>query len=164
MSLFRYTVTGVKTGLRPEVELEITPLDKNLDPRVEKISIKMNDRLVQNKKVYSIKDKSGAIHQISVSPDGLRSQLSILDLFPLDVPDVSMAEKQTLTHLPALPSKMQKMASQLGYHPDLSHSSWFDQDDFFGRPVEILWQQGDPWPAYLSTTSGVAILISKGTS
>ena len=163
--IFRYEVVQVKNGANPQVNLKVTQLTEQgmvpVDPRVERLSLTMNDKLMQSDKTYYFK---GRAEGVKVSADGLRSGVTTLELFPLDVPEVSTAEKETATAMPELPENVRSVAEKAGYKPDLGRSLWFEQDDFFGRPIQILWQQGDPWPAYFKTTGGVAILLRKVTS
>ena len=162
VALFHYEVIKVKTGMSPQVVIKVTQVESNgipiLDPKVTELTLTMNDQLVQSDKAYLFK---GASQPVKVSPDGIRSRITPLELFPLDVPDVVTAERQDAISLPELPGKLQSVAAQAGFKPDFAKSSWFEQDDFFGRPVQILWQQGDPWPAYLKTPNGIAILLHK---
>lgn len=162
VGLFRYEVTQVKTGAAPEVTLKVTQLNQSgiapVDAGIEYLTLKMNDKLKQGEKAYKVR---GAQLETAVSPDGIRSRITDLELFPLDVPEVELDLRQDVRELPRLPAALQKVAQDAGFRPDVARSGWFEQDDFFGRPVQILWQQGDPWPAYLKTTHGVAILLRK---
>jgi hypothetical protein len=155
--IFRYKVSELKVGERPEIVIEITQLEdfgiKPIDSEVDHIALKVDDRLAQIGKTYFFRSSS----IISV-PGRVRP----LDLLPLDAPEVLTAERHEVTALPQLPVVLSQIASQAGVHFDRSRSSWLEQSDFFGRPVRFLWQQGDPWPSYLSTANGVAILIRKG--
>lgn len=164
-SVFRYRVTEVQSGENPEVTIEVTQLDayglKPVDPKVEKLTLKMDDRLIQSRKAYSIK---GLSEPVLAAGDGPRSRVTALELLPLDAPEIVTAMKQDATKLPELPASLEEIAKKTSYDPDLSRSTWMDQDDFFGRPIEILWQKGDPWPTYMKTVHGVAILVRKETS
>jgi hypothetical protein len=160
--LFHYEVISVKNGLKPEVVLQVTqkegPGFSTIDAKVSELHLTMNDQLHQSEKTYFFKDQSSELH---VSPEGVHSRMTPLELFPLDVPEVTTADLQTRTELPELPQVIQTFTNKIGFKPDFSKSTWFEQDDFFGRPVQILWQHGDPWPSYLKTTNGIAILIHK---
>jgi hypothetical protein len=163
--IFRYVVKEVKTGTSPQVKIEVTQLSQYgfapVDSKVEKLLLTMNDKLMQSEKNYFLVGGSGPMR---VSPDGIRSARTELELFPLDVPEVLTADQQKLNAMPELPAGAKELARQIGFKPDLGKSLWFEQDDFFGRPVQILWQHADPWPSYFRTPNGVAILIRKGTS
>lgn len=161
--IFHYEVLNIKGGLNPEVTLKVSQVEAYgysiIDPKVSFLTLKMNDQLLQSEKAYSIQGNSSLVH---VSADGFHSEITPLELLPLDVPEILTADRQSVTALPTLPPKIQKLAEQTKFKPNLSSSIWFEQDDFFGRPVQILWQKGDPWPSYLKTSGGIAILIHKG--
>lgn len=162
--IFHYEVVSVKSDRIPEVVMKVTQkLDFGLsppDPRVQALTLTMNDQLVQTRKSYQL---VGHSLPVAASPNGIHSSVSPLELFPLDVPEILTASRAQATTLPQLPAEAQAVARKANYQPDLTRSSWFEQDDVFGRPVQVLWQQGDPWPAYLKTANGVAILIRKRT-
>ncbi|MGZ3687445.1 MAG: hypothetical protein ACXVBW_04055 [Bdellovibrionota bacterium] len=158
--VFHYEVVSVENGPSPSVILKVTQKDgyglKTVDAETDYLQLTMNDQMMQSRKAYS---RAGKL--VDVSPEGIHSRLSPLELYPLDVPEISTAERIEPTALPELPEAVQKVASQVDYKPNLAQSLWFNQDDFFGRPVQILWQHGDPWPAYFKTDNGVAILLHK---
>ncbi len=157
--VFHYEVTRVRPGSRAEVDFKVTqvpsPDFKQLDPRISHLNLTLKltaqNQIVQAHKTYSFFD----------SNIGNNSQTS-LELFPLDIPETLNADQLPTATQPVLPPEIQDIAHRLGFHPLLSQSTEFQQDDFFGRPVHILWQQGDPWPVYLRTVNGIAILIRKG--
>jgi hypothetical protein len=161
VALFRYTVKDVQSS--GETTIDVTQLReegfKPVDSRIEHLTLKMNDKTVQTEKKYFAR---GSEHPIPVAPDGLRSAMTPLELYPLDVPEILSAEKKAPATFPQLPEELALLRKSRASVVDLSKSIWFEQDDFFGRPVEILWQKGDPWPAYLRTHNGIAILMSKG--
>jgi hypothetical protein len=144
-------------SVRQTSDFGMTPVD----PKVEELTLTMSDRFVQTEKVYQIK---GSDKPVKVSPDGLRSRITPLELFALDVPDIATAVHNTPSAMPELPGAVQTVATRAGYNPVLSQSTWLDQEDFFGRPVEILWQYGNPWPAYLKTSTGISILLRSNVN
>ncbi len=164
---FHYEVVNVKSGSQPEITLRITQRKALnlavLDPHVDSLKVVMNDKMTQNNKTYVLKSGAGRLREVQVSANGIKSSITSLELFPLDVPELSTAESARAHSLPKLPAGLQNILSQVSYQPDLSKSLWFEQDDFFGRPIQALWQQGDPWPAFLKTSNGVSILI-RGNS
>ena len=160
--VFRYEVVEVKTGAAARVVLQVKQLGANpMDPAVEFLQIELSPQLLQAKKSYQF----GARNEVvPVSPEGIRSAMTPLEMLPLDFPNVLTAEQRVADHLPELPEAIRKAAQELGYAPDLARSVWFEQDYFFGRPVQALWQHGDLWPAYLRTAYGMAILIRNGAN
>jgi hypothetical protein len=166
--VFHYQVIEVKNAPKPEVVIQVTQREEfglhKQDARVQALKLSMNDTMLQSQKTYVMTDRSGATRSIKVSPDGIHSAITGLELFPLDVPELLTAESTQASSVPELPEGLRGIASQAGYHPAPGKCLWFEQDDFFGRPIQAMWQSGDPWPAYLKTSSGVSILIRKGAS
>lgn len=165
--IFHYEVVSVKTAPKPEVVIQVTQRDefgvKKPDARVETLKLLMNDAMNQSEKTYSILDSAGRAKKIKVSPEGIRSSITPLELFPLDVPELLTAESKSGAPMPELPEGLRAIASKAGFRNVASPDAlWFEQDDFFGRPIQALWQPGNPWPSYYRTTNGVAILIRKG--
>lgn len=161
--MFHYEVVDVKAGKNPEVTIQVTQTSsdkfKPIDSRVARLELKMNDRIIQSAKKYFF---TGNNEGVPVSPEGLHENFTPLELFPLDVPDIVTAKRDAHPQSPELPPRVKEMADTMGFKLDMSKTVGFEQDDFFGRPVHILWQQGDPWPAYFQTPGGIAILIHKG--
>lgn len=153
LGIFRYEVTAVS----PEVTLKITQLSE-VDSRFESMTLVMGSGAAQSSKSYRLRSGSRALH---VSPQGIRSRMTVLELFPLDIPEISGAEEFRPESFPELPETLAQALARSGYSIDLERTVGFEQDDFFGRPIRALWQTGDPWPAYLSTPGGVAVLIRK---
>jgi hypothetical protein len=166
--VFHYEVVQVKPGPKPEVVIQVSQREqygmKKPDARVQVLKLLMNDTMTQSQKTYMITERSGAVKAIRVSPDGIHSAITNLEMFPLDVPELITADSKQAASTPELPEGLRSVATQASFKPDLPHSLWFEQDDFFGRPIQAMWQQGDPWPAYYKTSNGVSILIHKGAS
>lgn len=162
--VFHYEVKEVRSGVTPEVVIAVTQLSDlgmtPVDPKVAELTLTMSDRYVQTEKSYRMRGQADAVR---VSPHGIHTRVTLLEIYALDVPEIETAERNTPSALPDLPSAVQAIASRTSYHPDLSRSTWLEQDDFFGRPVQLLWQYGDPWPAYLKTSTGMSILIRSNT-
>lgn len=160
--VFRYQVIAIRTGIHPEVDIEVTQLEKlgykPVDSKVESLRLTLSDSLVQNKKSYLFKNLS---EYIPVSPEGIRSSITPLEFLPLDAPEIMSAMRTQITTLPILPEVIRKVVIPLGYAPDPAKGTWFESEDFFGRPVQLLWQRGDFWPSYLATPGGFAILLPK---
>jgi hypothetical protein len=166
--VFHYEVISVKNDPKPEVIIHVTQREelgvKKPDARVVSLQLLMNDSMNQSAKTYLIKDSQGVAKRIPVSPDGIRSSITPLELFPLDVPELITAESKEASSMPELPVGLKPLATQAGFSTSPDHGLWFEQDDFFGRPIQALWKQGDPWPAYYRTSNGVSLLIRKGAS
>ena len=161
--IFHYEVVNVKSGDSPTVTLKITqtdtPQSRPVDSRITSLDLTMTDEFNQIEKSYFFKGHASGVR---VSPEGIRSGMTTLELFPLDIPEITSADRKRAKAIPQLPEKIQSYANQIQLKPDLSKSAWFEQDDFFGRPIQVLWQQGQPWPIYMKTSYGIALLIHKG--
>jgi len=164
LALFEYQVVESQPGgdvwvrVEPRSDWGILPVD----PRVRSILLRTDESLRQKSKQYIF----GTTHwlaapevRVGVSPDGLRSPITPLELYPLDLPRLDLGEGKRVLELPALPEPLRAVAKSTGYRIEPSQGMWFEEQDFFGRPVSLFWRQGDPWPAYLKTPYGVSLLI-----
>jgi hypothetical protein len=162
VGIFRYKVTKIERGAEPTVTIEISQLEeqglKPVDSRVEKLVLKVNEKMDQTARSYVMRGRAA----VNTGPLTSSMTANPIDLFPLDVPNIVSAERESERALPQLPPALQRVAGTPAVAT--GRSAWFEQDDFFGRPVQFLWQQGDPWPTYLKTSQGVAVLIRKGDS
>lgn len=158
--LFRYEVTGVRGN---EVNLEITQLDAPgfpiVDPHVKSLNltISLASGFEQTAKKYVLTDNSKIF---SASSQGLHVPMSHLELFPLEAPELTTAIRSPVRTEPLLPPSLQSVTGGTSLAVNPARATHFEQDDFFGRQVEVIWRQGDPWPAYVKTTNGTAILVS----
>lgn len=89
------------------------------------------------------------------------------ELVPIDVTLLTMRESldQARSHpqkAPVLPPQLRATAEKLGFKPDPQNGRWFDETDFWGRPVRIFWEEGDPWPTYMESSNGISILVHEG--
>lgn len=163
--VFHYEVKEVRNGATPQVVISVKQISDfgmtPVDSKVQELTLTMSDRFVQTEKAYRLK---GSTEPVKVSPDGLHSRISPLELYALDVPEIATAIKNTPTSLPELPAAVQNVASRANYRPAIDQSTWLEQDDFFGRPVQILWQYGNPWPSYLKTSTGISILLRSNVN
>jgi hypothetical protein len=161
--IFRYEVVSVNKTAAPSVVIEVRQLTAHgmtpIDRRVDKISLTMDDKMVQSQKSYFL---HGSSRPLRVAPSGMRSRVSELELFPLDVPELVSAIAETPLKLPELPAAVSELMGRLGVSPELKQATWFEQDDFFGRPIQALWERGKLWPSYFRTSNGVAVLLTRG--
>ena len=133
MSLFDYEVVETNNKIPTEIKIKITV-------------IKSQDLPIGHSETRSLT---------------LGVQDKMVGRFPPDIPDVSEAIRNPKASLPTLPGTIAKNAEKIGYRPDLPLCNAYDREDFFGRPVHILWQPGSPWPEYLETSRGIALLVKN---
>ncbi len=161
--LFRYEVTQITSSPDKQVILQIKQLNskdfKIIDPNVQYLNLRMDDRLNQNEKTYYF---NGKTEGIQVSPDQIHSAITPLELLPLDIPEILTAEKhrnnsESISKI--LPDKISKKLKELNIIINLNQSIRFEQDDFFGRPIAAFWDKGNPWPTLVKTANGISILI-----
>jgi hypothetical protein len=165
---FHYEVTAITQDPSDptdhQITVKVTQTSNDgmqvMDRHVNGMFMSFCDHGVQTTKTYSLR---GHNELIAVSAQGLRTPMTPIDLLPLDVPETSTAEKSNVTEMPSMPPEVQTFATRIGFKPNLSQSVWLEQDDFFGRPIEMVWEKGSPWPSYMKTSNGIAILIRKGT-
>jgi hypothetical protein len=167
--LFHYEVRDVKTGADGKIVIRVRQLTElgfvPVDPKVDELILTLNDQLqgqmLQTHKAYHF---AGHSELVPVSENGVHSSVSPLELYPLDAPEPESPVETRATQLPILPDPISGIATRLGWNPQLSKTYQLNQEDFFGRSIEMLWQQGDPWPTYLKTPNGIAILLRTHTS
>ena len=157
LGYFRYEVIQAT----PVVRLRVSPLEvagvPHPDRRIEALELTLDSSRQVTDKVYHL---TGNKIRARVSAQGVHSRISALELFPLDLPELATAEPTAWTALPSLPYGLASLSARFPLTADPARSTWFEQDDFFGRPVQVLWQQGDPWPRYLKTPAGIALLVT----
>jgi hypothetical protein len=131
MSLFKYEILEVKKAPQPTIRLKIT---------VEKSS--------------ELAVGSTIIKELTL---GAESYVS--GTFPPIIPNMKGSMRKSIDKLPTLPEKIQKRVNEVQYQPDLPLCNWFEQQDFFGRTIQILWRPGSPWPEYIATPNLIALLM-----
>lgn len=156
---FHYQVTSVNP-----LQIEVTQVSifglKIVDAEVASVTLKYDAQLKEISKTYHLADHTSA----TVAAGDLRNRLIPLEAYPIEIPNLEMASPEPATVAPALPGRMGDLGKKAGYAPDLAHSSWIEDDDLFGRAVEILWQKKTPWPSYLKTSLGMSILVRSSNS
>ncbi len=88
---------------------------------------------------------------------------SAMDPFPVDVPNVTVAGKETRS-LPTLPAPLQAVAAKAVELGRLS-ADWqtrpyrYFKFDLEGGAEEVYWAPGDLWPSYVTGIRGDALLV-----
>jgi hypothetical protein len=158
--IFQYVVTSIHGG---EVDVRITQVDAPgaplVDPHVTSLDIKISlaGGFEQKAKTYAL---AGSGKTFTASHEGVHVPVSYLELFPLEAPELTTAMRGDVKEIPQIPAGLQALAGGTSPKIDPQRAARFEQDDFFGREIEAIWRQGDPWPVYMNTTNGTAVLIS----
>jgi hypothetical protein len=156
--IFQYEVTAARSQ---EVDLRVTQLDAAgapvIDPRVKSIQLRVSAEGGGFTPVSKVYQFTTGRKDFTASAEGVHAPVSYLELLPLEAPDLTTALRSEVTTTPELPAELRAMGATLSIDP--ATSAHFEQDDFFGRSVEAIWRQGDPWPVYLKSANGVAVLI-----
>lgn len=163
--IFHYEVTRIQSREPRHLEFKVTQKgDSGLtlrDPKLESIEFSTNDQLQSSHPIYHFKQMPLLDSLIRIT----HSASTALEFYPLALPDFSTAE-----YLPAskgridLSPELEKAAEMTDLKTvNLANSIWLEQQDLFGRPIQALWQVGDPWPSYLKTPQGIALLIHKSS-
>lgn len=158
LGIFKYQVKEIRSNFPQKLVLEVkqiehprTPL---IDPRLPSLTLIVKLPFHQTEKIYS--------NSISVSPNGIRSSFSPLELFDLDVPSIVKTFQNKKDKLPDIPKKLLPFAKKLNLSLEHHRNYWFETTDFFGRPIDLIWRPEDPWPLLQKTPHGFSLLIRKG--
>ena len=161
--LFEYRVKEIRTGFQPEISLSIQqvshPNFPTIDSRVKQLLIVLDEQLSQKKKFYAM---STHPHLISVPVEGVGDFLSPISFYPLDLPQIMTAQPSTQPQEPHFPQSLQRLIHPYSWQVNLGRAIEYEQEDFFGRPIDILWERGKPWPSYIKTPRGISILVESG--
>jgi hypothetical protein len=169
VGLFRYEVKKVqRVSGEQRVHVEVTEVTRagkpKVDPRVKAMLLVFGDGWEPISKEYWFE---GATSPVTVSVDGIHARSTPWETLPLDPPRMAGAlPRETpgpeLLKLPAvLEEALQKAGGRFDPSGVQAAAQAFEQDDFFGRPVRMLWKAGDPWPLLTQTSLGQAVLVRK---
>jgi len=157
---FEFRVTNISqttSGRLAQVEVkqDDTQVRKGYlaDPRVDSILITLNERFGLVRKEIRYRD-GRAPGQFQESPQ--ENVVSGFSAYPIDLPNVSTVSGETLRDIPAALKGRIKV--------DLAHTLDFQFSDLYARPMRAIWQDSDPWPVYVESPAGIAVLISKSVS
>lgn len=162
--LFHYEILNAPPNASTHILIKISEVPdnkiKSVDPSVAFITLTLDNQFKQIRKAYTFKDSAQSVR---VFPDGIRSGMTPLEFLPLDAPDFISAdsEKPSASTLPKLPSAITNFMDELGIRLSLTDSTWYEQDDFFGRPIQALWKKSEPWPVLIKNSYGITVLVRK---
>ena len=168
---FEVVNTGVYTSRdgtqRKFAEVSITLADRQLAASLRginaptRVTLTLNDQFRGVLKTYHFsRPREDGTTQVTQSLDGRRNVSSSMDRFPLDLPNVSRAQGESIDQSPALPEELR---AALGRERVLDPSSAlrFRYKNTYGRELDVAWSQGGLWPVYTSSEAGVAVLVSQ---
>jgi hypothetical protein len=160
-ALFNYEVlasdsSGVRIRVTPQVGYGLS----SADPNVRYMDMYYSTDLKLLKKSYKIRSYTD---EIEVSPDSIKIGVSPMEGYPLELPQLSDADKDTTCDAaPQLPAKMKQAADEAHYAGFAVISPCWQNYDLFGRHVQSIWPMGQVFPSYIKSTQGISILISQG--
>lgn len=160
-ALFNYEVlssdsSGVRIRVTPQVGYGLY----SADPNVRYMDMYYSPDLKLLKKAYKLRSWGD---EIEVSPDNLRIGVSPMEGYPLELPQITDADKDsTCDSTPQLPPKMKQAADQAHYTGFPVISPCWQNYDLFGRHVQSVWPIGQVFPSYMKSTQGISILVSQG--
>jgi len=188
LAVFRYEVTsrnpegGYDISIRPVVDRGAGVDVRWVDPRFDEVRLTLDAQGRQVAKSYVFpSDRTDSERLARVSPDGGRSKISGLELFPLDWPSelvrtvprsrgiLRMGLDPSTTVELRLPAGLEELLNRsefsgrtstaAGALRDGGRSEVASGSDFFGRPIEARYRPGFPWPERLESAQGTAVLL-----
>ncbi|MBY0472153.1 hypothetical protein K2X30_13380 [bacterium] len=147
---FRFAFKVIDVGASQVAEIEVRPVSQGgqtIEPRIDHVVLKINsDRTIIQKNVY-YKDGRPPVAFLG----GNESNLSLgFDGYPLVLPDLKSIDGKPITEAPRdLPN---------GARLNATRGLDFRFHDAYAREIRVIWEDGAPWPAYVKTPAGVAIV------
>jgi hypothetical protein len=138
--------------------------DLKVDPKVQSIQLTLQNLLYNSQREIHFQDRV-----VTLSGDTMPGNLSPLESYPFEFPDLRDAEKVNATrsaaedYLKEITPEALTAAKKAGFQLDPAQSMRFESQDTFGRPVNVIWQRGDFWPTYVNTTHGFMFLLKNST-
>jgi hypothetical protein len=157
---FHFEVTSVDDQ---NIRVRVTPIAayglRNIDPRVQYADFTYSKDLKLTAKTYKL---HGYADPIPVSTDNFKVGVSVMEGFPLEIPQISEAEKDDMfNYAPQFPTTFKSAITQAGFSGlsvmDPCWTTW----DFFGRHIQSIWPSGQPFPTLIKTTQGYAVLARQ---
>lgn len=138
---FSFRVLSAEQG-RETAEIEVKQVDQSgnlVQSRVERVVLTVDSKLTVLSKRYEHAE-SGAV--VSLALNGNRNVPMGFDVFPVDLPDFTTADRVTMT----------------------SGDLRFECLDMLSRKLRFQWKRGDMWPTRIDAPSGVMTLVSQEMS
>jgi len=164
-AVLHYEVTSISSP--GQVVMNVTQR-ANVDPKVQSIQLTLQNLLYNSQREIHFQDRV-----VTLSGDTMPGNLSPLESYPFEFPDLRNAEKVNATpsaagehqedYLKEITPEALTAAKKAGFQLDPAQSMRFESQDTFGRPVNVIWQRGDFWPTYVNTTHGFMFLLKNST-
>jgi hypothetical protein len=157
----------VKSADASEIRIRVTPKAGYglmiVDPNVAYVDFVYTPGLKLKQKLYQL---HGYRYTIPVSPDHMKVGVSPMEGFPLDLPELGDAEKDTTCDAkPDLPSSFKHYTDRAGFRGYPVVESCWTTYDLFGHQAQSVWPLGQPFPTYMkSAHHGISILVPQGGS
>jgi hypothetical protein len=157
---FHYQVSSVDDQ---SIRIRVTPIAayglKNIDPKVQFADFVYSKDLKLTAKYYKI---SGYPDPISLSPDNFKVGVSVMEGFPLELPEITDAEKDsTFNYSPEFTATYNSAIASAGYSGLSVMEPCWTTWDFFGRHIQSIWPSGQPFPTLMKTTQGYSVLARQ---
>jgi hypothetical protein len=154
-AIFHYVITQVSSfvGGLQQVQIKMT---QTVDPKVQSVQLTLQDFLFDSQKEIRFQTRT-----VALSGDTMPGNLSPLESYPFEFPDLRSAEKVDLSpsFTNEIPAEALDAAKKMGFQLDSSQATRFEAQDSFGRPINVVWQRGDIWPTYANTSHGFMFLL-----
>jgi hypothetical protein len=157
---FHYQVSSVD---EQSIRIRVTPIAafglKNIDPKVQYADFVYSKDLKLTAKYYKLQGYSDLI---PLSPDNFKVGVSVMEGFPLEIPQISDAEKDdAFNYNPQFTSTFQTAIQASGYSGFSVMEPCWTTWDFFGRHIQSIWPSGQPFPSLMKTTQGYSVLARQ---
>jgi hypothetical protein len=149
-AVFSYVVTQVGAQ---QIKIRVT---QTVDPKVQSVQLTLQNFLFDSQREIRFQTRT-----VTLSGDTMPGNLSPLESYPFEFPDLRSAEKVVLSpsFTDEIPPEALDTAKKMGFQLDSSQATRFEAQDSFGRPINVVWQRGDIWPTYANTSHGFMFLL-----
>jgi hypothetical protein len=157
---FHFEVSSVDDQ---SIHIRVHPIEayglKNIDPHVQYADFTYSKDLKLTAKSYKL---SGYADPIPLSPDNFKVGVSVMEGFPLELPQISDAEKDAaFNYSPQFTPTFQTAIQVSGYTGFSVIEPCWTTWDFFGRHIQSIWPSGQLFPTLMKTTQGYAVLARQ---
>lgn len=158
--LFECRVADVESAGLAQVDVRqiLGEGESPADARVELVRLVLDRAFTVVRKEVRFRD--GTPTRISTRGEG-GTLAKGFEAFPAELPPVNETAGSPVeaAALPALPAELAAYAARFRINP--ARAVEFRYQDLYARDVRVVWQQGDPWPSYVETPSGISVLLTR---